>query len=167
MTEPEQPLRGGGTAPASRVGTTVRRQTGPWTPAVHALLRYLEDVGFDGAPRVHGIDEQGREVLTFIGGEDGHHARKAALHDDRTLAEVGRMIRRYHDAVAGFVPPVDAAWRFQGNEPRTGIVRLSRPRTRGLGTSSRLDRSHPVSIEGERRGCSRRAAPVRIISRQR
>jgi hypothetical protein len=29
-----------------RVGGTVRRPTQPWTPAVHALLRYLEDAGF-------------------------------------------------------------------------------------------------------------------------
>lgn len=120
--EPEQPLPGSGVAPVSRVGRTVRRQVGPWTPAVHALLRHLEDVGFDGAPRVLGLDEQGREVLTFIEGEDGHHARRAALHDDPTLAAVGRLIRRYHDAVAGFVPPADANWQFQGRAPRVGIV---------------------------------------------
>jgi hypothetical protein len=35
----------------AKVGETVRRSTGPWTPAVHALLRYLERVGFDGAVR--------------------------------------------------------------------------------------------------------------------
>ena len=46
-----------------RVGDTVRRPTGPWTPAIHALLRHLEHRGFDGAPRLHGIDEQGREIL--------------------------------------------------------------------------------------------------------
>jgi hypothetical protein len=49
-----------------RVGNTVRRPTGPHTPFVHSLLRHLEEVGFDGAPRVLGIDEQGREILTFI-----------------------------------------------------------------------------------------------------
>ena len=52
-----------------RVGDTVRRATGPWTPAVHALLRHLESVGFDAAPRVLGVDERGREVLTYLEGE--------------------------------------------------------------------------------------------------
>jgi aminoglycoside phosphotransferase (APT) family kinase protein len=120
--EPEQPLRGSGRAPVTRVGRTVRRPVGPWTPAVHALLRYLEEVGFDAAPRVLGIDAEGREVLTFVDGEDGHHARKTALHDDHALVAVGQLIRRFHDAVAGFVVPSDAAWQFQPNAPRNGIV---------------------------------------------
>jgi hypothetical protein len=118
----ELPLPDGGLAPVSRVGQTVRRQTGPWTPAVHALLRHLEAVGFDGAPRVLGIDDKGREVLTYVDGEDGHHARRAALHDDRTLAAVGRLIKRYHAAVADFVPPSDAQWRNGGDSPAGSIV---------------------------------------------
>ena len=35
-----------------RQGDLVIRDTGPWTPAVHALLRHLEDVGFPAAPRL-------------------------------------------------------------------------------------------------------------------
>jgi hypothetical protein len=33
---------GGNLNDAVRVGGTVRRRAGPWTPAVHALLRFLE-----------------------------------------------------------------------------------------------------------------------------
>jgi len=62
-----EPLSGGGLTAAKRVGSTVHRVTGPWTPAVHALLRHLERVGFE-APRVIGIDEEGREVLTYVAG---------------------------------------------------------------------------------------------------
>jgi hypothetical protein len=52
-----------------RRGNTVLRPAGPWTPAVHALLRHLERAGFAGSPRVvgDGYDDQGREVLTYIG----------------------------------------------------------------------------------------------------
>jgi hypothetical protein len=57
-----------GLTEVERVGDTIRRGTGPWTPAVHALLRHLEAVGFDAAPRVLGFDEQGREVLAPSGG---------------------------------------------------------------------------------------------------
>jgi hypothetical protein len=106
----------------SRNGDTVRRATGYWTPAVHALLRYLEEVGFTAAPRLHGIDSQGREVLSYVDGEDGHHARSEALHSDRALTEVVQLIRSYHEAVAGFVPPVGAEWQFLVGAPRVGIV---------------------------------------------
>ncbi len=40
---PEQQLPGMFSTLA-RLGDTVRRSTGPWTPAVHALLRHLERV---------------------------------------------------------------------------------------------------------------------------
>jgi hypothetical protein len=55
----------------------VRRSTGPWTPAVHALLRHLKTTSFDGAPRVLGIDAQRREVLTYVPG----HVPRAASPD--------------------------------------------------------------------------------------
>ena len=61
---PEERSLGGNLNDAVRVGDTVRRRAGPWTPAVHALLRYLESAGFE-APRVVGMDAQGREVLGF------------------------------------------------------------------------------------------------------
>lgn len=35
-----------------RVGDTIRRPVGRWTPVVHALLRYLEARGFAGATRM-------------------------------------------------------------------------------------------------------------------
>ena len=42
MNELEQPFEDGNISAVVRVGDTVRRATGPWTSAVHALLRYLE-----------------------------------------------------------------------------------------------------------------------------
>lgn len=55
---------------------------GPWSPAVHEYLRYLEAAGFGGAPRVLGV-EDGREVLTFI---DGDAAQPVHLLDDLAAA---------------------------------------------------------------------------------
>jgi hypothetical protein len=49
-----------------RIGETIRRHTGVWTPAVRALLEHLEQRGFRGAPRPRGIDEQGRVTLGLI-----------------------------------------------------------------------------------------------------
>ena len=61
-----------------RRGDTVLRPAGPWTPAVHALLRHLERAGFAGSPRVvgDGYDGQGREVLTFIRSEERRGGEK-------------------------------------------------------------------------------------------
>ncbi len=81
-----------------RVGNTVRRPTGPHTPFVHSLLRHLEEVGFDGAPRVLGIDERGREIVTFI---EGHVPPDLATWLDNQLVEAAELIRRFHDATAG------------------------------------------------------------------
>lgn len=44
----EQQLPGGNAGGAVLVDGTVRRLSGPWTPAVHALLRHLEARGFEG-----------------------------------------------------------------------------------------------------------------------
>jgi len=120
MDETETRFADGNLSDVVRVGDTFRRAAGPWSPAVHALLRHLEAVGFDGAPRFLGIDKRGREVLSFVQG--------ATLRPDipdwseDLLAGIGRLLRRYHDAVAGFTPPPDAAWQFGVGAPTEGEV---------------------------------------------
>ena len=87
-----------------RVGDTVRRPVGPHTAYAHALLRHFERVGFDGAPRVLGFDEKGREVLSFVEGVPG----LAPLpRGDDVVAALGALLRRMHDAQAGFAAPPD------------------------------------------------------------
>ncbi|MFF4410598.1 phosphotransferase [Streptomyces sp. NPDC001404] len=108
----EQPLPGGmNPTGIVRVGNTVRRPAGPWTPAVHALLTHLHGVGFRAAPRPLGIDEQGREVLTYAPGKVIWRDGFGLLDPVARLARVGRLIREFHDAVADFVPPPDACWQ--------------------------------------------------------
>jgi Phosphotransferase enzyme family len=110
-----------------RVGDTVRRPARPSSPAVHALLDHLERVGFDGAPRFLGIDEDGREVLSYIPGETVITPYPPWSMTDAALASVARLLHRYHHAVAGFDPsghdwvePVPAAYV-------TGIVSHNDP----------------------------------------
>lgn len=65
QADQEHLLAGGNVGGAVLVGNTVRRATGPWTPAVHSLLGYLA-TRIPHVPRVLGIDGQGREMLTYL-----------------------------------------------------------------------------------------------------
>ncbi|MEV2268841.1 phosphotransferase enzyme family protein [Nonomuraea africana] len=111
----ERPLAGGGVNQVVRAGGTVRRPTGPWTPAVHRLLAHLAAAGFDGAPRAHGLDAEGREILDFVPGEVAHYPLPAYAWTDAALREVGRMLRAYHDATVGC--PVEGPWYLPAREP--------------------------------------------------
>jgi Phosphotransferase enzyme family len=104
----ETVLAGGDVNVVVKVGDTVRRPTGFWSPAVHALLRHFEHAGFDGAPRFLGIDEQGREILSYV---EGDAVRAPVPPDDELVAEIGALLRRMHDAQAGFAPPPEARWQ--------------------------------------------------------
>ncbi|MEV4055630.1 phosphotransferase [Amycolatopsis sp. NPDC049688] len=119
----EIPLTGGNvSAGVVRVGKTVRRPAGPWTPSVHCLLEHLRSVGFAGAPRPLGLDERGREVLEFIPGDVPWPGHVDLLLPDAAVTAVGRLVREFHDAVAGFVPPADASWQVLIPADGTEIV---------------------------------------------
>ena len=103
----EEPLAGGNVGGAVRVGGTVRRATGPWTPAVHALLDHLRS-RLACVPRVFGYDERGREVLSYLPG-------RVVDKDTETLSagqivSLVRWTRAFHEAVAGFSH--GGPWRF-------------------------------------------------------
>ena len=101
----EEPLAGGvsNSGLVVRVGQTVHRPQTTRSPAVHALLLHLEEVGFEGAPRYLGQDDAGREVLSYV---EGRAAAKVPHESwaltDEALASVARLLRRFHDAVRSF-----------------------------------------------------------------
>lgn len=112
----EELALGGNLSASVRVGDTVRRRAARWTPAVHALLEHLQRTGFDAAPRPLGFDDRGRAVLQFIPGEvhEGwpDPMPRWIYEDEATLIGAAQLLRRYHDACAGFVAPPDARWRI-------------------------------------------------------
>lgn len=103
----EQPLAGNATSGVVRVGDTVRRPAGPWTDTVDAFLAHLHEVGFPGAPRPLGRDEQGRQVLEYVDGDVGD---PDTGYPPRDLASIGRMLRDFHQASAEFTAPAGARW---------------------------------------------------------
>lgn len=104
-----------------RIGDTIRRPTGGWTPAVHALLTHLEAVGFTRAPRPLGVDGT-EEVLSLLHGEPAFAPWPPALRSTGGIRALGRWLREYHDAVRDFRPPADARWQGAEEEWRPGLV---------------------------------------------
>jgi aminoglycoside phosphotransferase (APT) family kinase protein len=96
-----------------RIGATVRRPTGPWSPSVHALLRHLEQRRFTGAPKLLGVDDEGREVVEYIPGEvPWPAAHRRLLGSAASVVRMGRLLRAFHRAVADFDAGDDAIWQF-------------------------------------------------------
>jgi hypothetical protein len=111
----ECPLRGGSVSTVVRVGDTVRRQ--PGRRFVRELLGFLERSGWGGAPRFLGVDEQGREILTFVDGYVPWQERDAAgvtgvagvsevsnvsgVAAEASLVRVAELVRGFHDLTAG------------------------------------------------------------------
>ncbi len=108
----EQPLPGGASnyGQVVRVKDTVRRPLREYSPAVHELLHHLESVGFEGAPRLLGIDEQGREVLTYIDGVVPLFPPPPWSRAPEVAQSVARLVAEFHAAVSSFRPPRQLPW---------------------------------------------------------
>ena len=117
----EVPLPGGNTTGAVLIDGVIHKRASPWTPTVHALLRYLEEAGFAGAPRALGFDSSGREMLSYLPGETigDRDPWPAWVWADSMLVQVGQWLRRLHDLTAAFRPPADERW-FIGGVMRPG-----------------------------------------------
>ncbi|GAA2748883.1 phosphotransferase [Amnibacterium kyonggiense] len=102
-------------------GRTVVRRTGWWSPAVHGLLTYLERTGFAESARFRGLDERGDERLEHIAGVSGLDAWRLVIPESG-LRAYARLLRRYHDAVAGYVPPEGAEWMTASRGLRAGEI---------------------------------------------
>lgn len=107
LDEEEVVLAGGNVGGAVRVGDSVRRTTGPWTPAVHALLAYLHG-RVPHIPQVLGFDHLGRESLTYLPGRVVDIDTE--LLTSGQIQAMGNWARTLHEAVGGFAHR--GPWRF-------------------------------------------------------
>jgi len=97
-----EPLVGGNSNAPVRVGDTVHRVAGPWTPTVHALLRHLHERGVAWVPEPLGLDDVGREVLSFLPGEVPRDPFPPYVWTDAVLVDAGQALRVFHDATRDF-----------------------------------------------------------------
>ena len=88
----------------------MRRPLRPFSLTIQAYLAHLRDAGFAGAPLPLGVDEQGREVLSFVAGDVPRNPLPAETAGDDVLVALARLIRALHEASTGWVPPPDAVW---------------------------------------------------------
>ncbi len=108
----EEALEFGTVSSAVKVGDTVRRQAGPWTPTIHALLQFLNEHDFAYAPTPLGMDEQGREIISYLPGVAASRPWPHVLLTDEGIKQAAKMLRSYHDIVQNFTPSTDAEWRI-------------------------------------------------------
>jgi hypothetical protein len=92
-------------------------------PAVHALLRHLRSAGFDLTPEPLGIDERGREVLSFIDGQVARWPWPAALRGDEGLRAVTGMLLDLQSALSTFDEPADALWHGGPRSAPEDVIR--------------------------------------------
>lgn len=111
----EEQLPGGNMSPVFRSGSTVRREAGEWTPAVHRLLSAMASI--DEVPGVIGLDASGREVLTFLPGETLAAADPAVLWSESVLVASAKLLRRMHDASVELVDDRSLVWRSPSHRP--------------------------------------------------
>lgn len=100
--EPKAPvgasrLAGGYSNVVVRKGDTVRREPVEAAFAVHRLLDVLESEGYPHSPRFLGIDNEGREVLSYVPGVVGHYPLDDRFTSLLALRSATRMLRSFHD----------------------------------------------------------------------
>ena len=121
----EEPLVGDGvTAGIVRLGDTVRRPLRPFSLTVQAYLAHLHSRGFHDAPRPLGIDDQGREVLSFVPGQVPSEPLPATACRPEVLTTLAGLIRRLHEAAQDWTPPPGATWGRIPGRPDPAAVTL-------------------------------------------
>lgn len=127
MSEEIQLGGGATTDGVVRVGDTVRRPLRYASQLMRDVLVHLERAGFNAAPRWLGLDDQGRNVLSWIDGET--LTERGQMHpyigdppgritfSDEQIAAAMSLLRRYHDAFGddvvchGDFGPWNIVWR--------------------------------------------------------
>lgn len=69
----------------------------------------MENKGFIYAPKFLGIDEKGREILSFIEGEAGNSPLKEYMWSNDVLKEIAKLLRLYHDSVGDYL--IEEVWQ--------------------------------------------------------
>jgi hypothetical protein len=114
----------GGVANAGSVvhrGEFVLRPANPNSEAVHAFLRGLRSVGFEGASRPVEIQTDGRERLLFIEGDVAVPPFPTWVQTDHALSSIAALMRSFHEA-SSRLPVTPAKWSDELADPCGGTM---------------------------------------------
>jgi hypothetical protein len=104
-----------------RLGDVVARPSGPNDRATITLLRSLATTDFS-APVPLGEGDSGRQYFGWIEGDVGVPPFPAWVMSDEALASAGRLLRTYHETVAGLKLPQDLQWSDEMADPEGGPI---------------------------------------------
>ncbi len=108
-----------------QLGDTVRRPRKPSSAFVATLLEQLCDGGFRAAPRYLGVDQEGRDIFSFIPGETHRSWRD---WEDEQVAAAAHLLRHLHDATANCALSAGAEVVCHGDPgPNNFIFRRDQP----------------------------------------
>jgi len=82
---------------------------------VHELLDWLAAEGLGGIPHVGGVDDEGREIVSYVEGRGVPVDDEIVL--DTVLVEAVGWLRDFHDLVDGYRPDGPRVWRQTGEAP--------------------------------------------------
>lgn len=82
---------------------------------MHELLTWLAGEGLGGIPHVGGVDDDGREIVSYIEGRGVPVDDEIVL--DTVLVEAVGWLRDFHDLVDSYQPDGPRTWRQTGAEP--------------------------------------------------
>ncbi|MDT0163999.1 phosphotransferase [Actinotalea sp. AC32] len=109
-------LPGGNMGGAVRVGDTVRRRAGAWSPTIQRLLVHLRRRGVDGVPEPLGTDADGRDDVSYLVGEVPQYPLPSWVWADDVLVDAARYVARLHEAGVDF-DRTGAVWQLPAHEP--------------------------------------------------
>jgi hypothetical protein len=112
----EEVLSGGNMGGAVRVGETVRRPAGAWTPTIQRFLGHLGKQGLAWVPKPLGRDDRGRDRLSFLPGAVPQYPLPDWIWDDDVLAKAGQLLAQLHEASGSF-DARGAVWQLPHHEP--------------------------------------------------
>jgi thiamine kinase-like enzyme len=110
-------LSGGNLTSIYKKNETVLREQKPWSSTIHRVLLHLEKVGHTNSPRFIGIDDSGKEVLSFVPGDCKFDYPFTNDEQEQLLIikNVAEMMRKYHDASLSFERTERDNWMFSYN----------------------------------------------------
>lgn len=103
---------------AERVGDTVERIAGPWSPTIHRLLDHLHARGVSWVPRsLRPTDgRQAREVLSLLPGTVPHYPLPPWVWSDAVLVDAAEHLAALHRASRNF-DTAGACWQLPAHAP--------------------------------------------------